>query len=140
MKKIWFLIIIIVAALVGTSSYFYIKSLDKNILSIIINKENKDYTDVVLTNYEEYQAFISEYNINGKMTEKEFENKDYIADFIPYVKNLKIINIEVYLDSDLKIVYETDPMVMDSDKLLVNFMPIDKGALPKINSVDKEFK
>ena len=51
-----------------------------NIETVIVDQEiNFPNENLVLKNYEEYQAFLTKYNILGKMTNKNFEEYDYIV-------------------------------------------------------------
>ncbi len=113
-----------------------------NIETVIVDQEiNFPNENLVLKNYEEYQAFLTKYNILGKMTNKNFEEYDYIVDIIPYENDMQIISININISNNFKIIYETSPKVKEeSQKRLINFIPISKNTISNLKEIDHEFK
>ena len=115
---------------------------NNNIESVIVDsKINLANENLVLKNYEEYQAFLTKYDILGKLTNNNFTNYDYIIDVIPYENDLQIISININISNDFKIIYETNPKINpDGQKNLINFIPISKNTISKLKKIDHEFK
>lgn len=113
-----------------------------DIEGIIIKDENLNYETKLITTYAEYEAILNEHNALGKLTEADFEEIDCIVDYIPYMKDMSINNIDVnVLDEDtIKISYSLSKEVEDTGKLLIYFIKVDKGSIPEFSEVEREYK
>ena len=109
MKKehiIVILITIVVIIIAGFGGWYLAKKGMNNtkvIDGIVVNvKANVDYSAKLIKTYKEYEKILEDnaisLNDENVLKEKDFKKNDYIVDYIPYDKDLKItgeINVEV---------------------------------------------
>ena len=137
MKKNWqlisFFVLTITLTIILLIATWLLKNNQNGIESVVIKQSNDiSYEKEVIQDLSRYQEILNKYNIFGKLTNNDFKNNDYILDFIPYQKDLEIINIAVNIDNngDVLIKYETNlKKDENSEKILINFIPIQKGIL-----------
>ena len=147
MKKKWqlisFFVLTITLTIILLIATWLLKINQNGIESVVINKDNNiSYEKEVIKDIGKYQEILSKYNILGKLTSNDFENNDYILDFIPYEENLEIINIAINIDNagNVLIKYETDPPIGENkEKILINFIPIQKGILESDTIINNEY-
>lgn len=141
-RTILFILGALIIVLLGIGvSYFVTYYNVKTFEGLILNKDdNYEFENVIVTSYQEYQDVLEKYNGMGKLTKDDFTDKDYFVDFVPYVKDMTINDIEIeMLDKDVTIVYTIDKDVSGSNKLLVNFIPIEKGQITEFDKVEHEY-
>ena len=96
----------------------------------------------VLTTYEEYTKLLEEYDSSDVvlLTNNDFNESDYIVDYIYYDKDVEIsnINLEV-LDEGITIHYEVNKEPDKGDKYLIYFIPIEKGMLKEVKVNSRTF-
>ncbi len=107
---------------------------------IIVSKG--EYESKLLTNYDDYTKLMTEYNTSDftVLTNNSFENSDYIVTFIKYKSDLEIKNINLEVTDDgVKIIYDVNKEIKNSNKYLMYFIPIEKGLLNKLNIKEQVF-
>lgn len=109
---------------------------------IVTDKDVSMKEASVLTTYEEYTKLLEEYDSSDVvlLTNNDFNNNDYIVDYIYYDKDVLInnINLEV-LDEGITIHYEVNKEPDKSDKFLIYFIPIEKGMLNEVKVNSRTF-
>ena len=107
---------------------------------IVVSKKNNE--SKLLTNYEDYTKLMKEYDTSDFtiLTNNSFDTNDYIVDFIKYKDNLKIENISIEINDDgVKIVYDVNKEIKNSNKYLMYFIPIEKGTLSELKVTSQVF-
>lgn len=137
--------VIIIAAFAGW--YFATKSMsqkiDANGIVVKINK-NADYQAKMLTTYEEYKILLEENEINldnsNLLKAKDFDESDYIIDYIPYDKDLIVedINVDI-LEGGVAIHYITNHEVKENTELLLYFIPVPKKQILEFTLANRTF-
>jgi len=109
---------------------------------IIVKENNQLYETFLIKTYEEYQNILNKHNALGKISKEDFNEFDYIVDYVPYIKDMQILDISVNVKDleELDIVYDLSVEVKDTDKLLVNFIQVPKNRISGISSVNKSYK
>ncbi len=111
---------------------------------IVIKKDdNTYYNPTLIKTYEEYVAFLADYDIHELvfLTANDLNTNDYIVDFINYDDTLEFydeIEVEV-LDTQINLTYHVNKVIEDSDEILMYFIPIDDGVLGNFIMGDREF-
>ncbi len=103
---------------------------------IVLEKSDKEYQSKLIKSYEEYDAILKSYNINDVVlfTNSDFDDYDYIVDFLDYDNKANIIDIDVTIENDgLKLIYTVDREMKDTNKKLMYFINIEKNMLSEIN-------
>lgn len=108
--------------------------------ALITKKNNLDYEPMIITNYEEYTSFLAKYRLWGKLKPRDFQNNDYIVDFVPYQKNLQILKITINLGEDITLNYVVNEKITNSPKLIVNVIPLEKNLVKDNREIKKEYK
>lgn len=145
MKKNWKLItcfIILISLIILLLITAWLNKLTgSNIDSVILEKDNSNnYDNILINNYSDYENIIENYHILGKLSINDFQENDYIISFIPYIKNMKIDEINVNINQNIIIEYKTNPKITnDSSKVLVNFIPIKKDLVNKNIIIENKF-
>lgn len=110
---------------------------------IIIQDDGKKHESVLLTAYTEYTDLLSELGIARDvfLTSGDFDDYDYIIDYIYYKDNLKIDEINLELTDDGVIIeYVVNEEVKTSDELLIYFIRIEKDSLNDYKFNSRRFK
>ncbi len=109
---------------------------------IIVNREDRTYENEVLKTYSEYLTFLDKYSALGKLDEDDFIEYDYLIDIIPYAENMTIKKINVIINDDIiRIEYDINKQLKDdSEKVLINFIPIEKNNIDVLPKVTRSFK
>lgn len=141
------IIVIIISAFLGW--YFAQKPQEdkEKIDGIVVNVQNNiDYSSKMITSYEEYQELLNTHKVNVTkdklLTKKDFNKSDYIIDYIPYDKDLKItksIDVQV-LEGGVEITYYLNHEVKTEDQLLLYLIPIPKDSIKDYNLANRIFK
>lgn len=140
-RNIIFIVSIIILITILIIVSFILNMHKTDIESAIIQKEDTmEYIPLFIGNYDEYNDILLKYHILGKLSNNDFYAQDYIVDFIPYQKNLKIINIDIQVSNKIKIIYKTNPQITNSNKLIINFIPIQKNIINNEKIIEHEFK
>ena len=111
---------------------------------IVIRKDdNTIYNPTLITSYDEYLAFLEDYDIHELvfLTAGDLEENDYIIDFINYDDTLEFTNdigVEV-TDTAINLTYYVNKEISESDEILMCFIPIDNGVLGNFIMGDREF-
>ena len=110
---------------------------------IIIKDDEEEHESVMLTAYTEYTDLLDELGIARDvfLTNGDFDDYDYIIDYIYYEDDLKIneINLEV-TDDGVIIEYDANKEVTESDELLIYFIRIEKDSLSDYKFESRRFK
>ncbi len=110
---------------------------------IIIEDDGEEHESVMLTAYAEYTDLLDELGIARDvfLTNGDFDDYDYIIDYIYYEDDLKIneINLEV-TDDGVIIEYDANKEVTESDELLIYFIRIEKDSLSDYKFDSRRFK
>ena len=110
---------------------------------IIIRDDNKEHESEVLTAYTEYTDLLSDLGISRDvfLTAGNFDDYDYIVDYIYYDEDLKIEEISLQITEEGTVIeYEVNKEVTDSDEILIYFIRIDKGQISDYQFARREFK
>ncbi len=111
---------------------------------IVIRKDDRTiYTPTLITSYDEYLAFLEDYDIHELvfLTAGDLNTYDYIIDFINYDDTLEFTNdigVEV-TDTAINLTYYVNKEISESDEILMCFIPIDNGVLGNFIMGDREF-
>ena len=110
---------------------------------IVIRKDdNTIYNPTLITSYDEYVAFLEDYDIHELvfLTAGDLEENDYIIDFINYEDSMEFYDIGVeILDRQINLTYTVNVEIEDSDEILMYFIPIENGLLGNFIMGDREF-
>ena len=110
---------------------------------IVIRKDdNTIYNPTLITSYDEYLAFLEDYDIHELvfLTAGDLEENDYIIDFINYEDSMEFYDIGVeILDRQINLTYTVNEEIEDSDEILMYFIPIENGLLGNFIMGDREF-
>lgn len=120
------------------------KKIDANGIVVEINK-NADYQAKMLKTYEEYKALLQENEVDPNndnlLKASDFEESDYIIDYIPYDKELVVEDINVViLDGGVIIHYITNHEVKENTELLLYFIPVPKGQILEFTLANRTFE
>ena len=110
---------------------------------IIIPKDDAEHESVLLTAYADYTELLNDLGIAKDvfLTSGNFDDNDYIVDYIYYEDDLKINQINLNItDEGTVIEYEVNKEVTDSDEILIYFIPIEKGSLTDYKFASREFE
>lgn len=132
--------VIIISMLLGMTSAGYFTKPKAVAEGIVVSKKNNE--SKLLTNYEDYTNLMKEYDTSDFtiLTNNSFEKNDYIVDFIKYKDNLEIENISLEINDDgVKIVYDVNKEIKNSNKYLMYFIPIEKGTLSELKVTSQVF-
>lgn len=138
-------VVIVGAGILGMAVGGFFKKSDEVVSvanGIVTDKDVSMKEASVLTTYEEYTKLLEEYDSSDVvlLTNNDFNNNDYIVDYIYYDKDVLIsnINLEV-LDEGITIHYEVNKEPDKSDKYLIYFIPIEKGMLNEVKVNSRTF-
>lgn len=138
-------VVIVGAGILGMAVGGFFKKSDEVVSvanGIVTNKDVSMKGASVLTTYEEYTKLLEEYDSSDVvlLTNNDFNNNDYIVDYIYYDKDVEIsnINLEV-LDEGITIHYEVNKEPDKGDKYLIYFIPIEKGMLKEVKVNSRTF-
>lgn len=138
-------VVIVGAGVLGMAVGGFFKKSDEVVSvanGIVTNKDVSMKGASVLTTYEEYTKLLEEYDSSDVvlLTNNDFNNNDYIVDYIYYDKDVEIsnINLEV-LDEGITIHYEVNKEPDKGDKYLIYFIPIEKGMLKEVKVNSRTF-
>lgn len=110
---------------------------------IVIRKDdNTIYNPTLITSYDEYLAFLEDYDIHELvfLTAGDLEENDYIIDFINYEDSMEFYDIGVeILDRQINLTYTVNEEIEDSNEILMYFIPIENGLLGNFIMGDREF-
>lgn len=110
---------------------------------IIIKDDDKEHESIMLTAYTEYTDLLDDLGIARDvfLTNGDFDEYDYIIDYIYYEDDLKIneINLEI-TDDGVIIGYDANKEVEESDELLIYFIRIEKDSLSDYKFAGREFE
>lgn len=135
------IITVVIIALAGFLGWHLSKNNQSSIEGIIINKIDVESVEArLITTYEEYKSLLNEYNAMGKLTKEDFESFDYLIDYIPYFDGMAIDNINVEIGFEINIEYDLNKEVEETNQLLINFIPLNKGTLSSIKKVNRSYK
>lgn len=104
-----------------------------------------DYKSYLFKSYNEYKAFMDNYDTKPFLKEKDFENSDYIVDFQSYSpckdelpKELVEIDIK---DSVMNFKYDVYNKCGDCEELTYKayFVPVKKGKLKELLPINPVF-
>ena len=132
--------VIIISMLLGMTSAGYFTKPKAVAEGIVVSKKNNE--SKLLTNYEDYTNLMKEYDTSDFtiLTNNSFDTNDYIVDFIKYKDNLEIENISLEINDDgVKIVYDVNKEIKNSNKYLMYFIPIEKGTLSELKVTSQVF-
>ncbi len=132
--------VIIISMILGMTAAGFFNKPTAVANGIIVSKG--EYESKLLTNYDDYTKLMTEYNTNGftVLTNNSFENNDYIVTFIKYKSDLEIKNINLEVTDDgVKIIYDVNKEIKNSNKYLMYFIPIEKGLLNELNIKEQVF-
>lgn len=132
--------VIIISMLLGMTSAGYFTKPKAVAEGIVVSKKNNE--SKLLTNYEDYTKLMKEYDTSDFtiLTNNSFDTNDYIVDFIKYKDNLEIENISLEINDDgVKIVYDVNKKIKNSNKYLMYFIPIEKGTLSELKVTSQVF-
>lgn len=99
---------------------------------IIIQDDGEEHESIMLTAYTEYTDLLSDLGIARDvfLTSGDFDEYDYIIDYIYYEDDLEIEEINLELTDDGVIIeYVSNKEVTVSDELLIYFIRIEKDSL-----------
>lgn len=138
-------VVIVGAGVLGMAVGGFFKKSDEVVSvanGIVTNKDVSMKEASVLTTYEEYTKLLEEYDSGDVvlLTNNDFNENDYIVDYIYYDKDVEIsnINLEV-LDEGITIHYEVNKEPDKGDKYLIYFIPIEKGMLNEVKVNSRTF-
>ena len=138
-------VVIVGAGVLGMAVGGFFKKSDEVVSvanGIVTNKDVSMKEASVLTTYEEYTKLLEEYDSSDVvlLTNNDFNENDYIVDYIYYDKDVEIsnINLEV-LDEGITIHYEVNKEPDKGDKYLIYFIPIEKGMLNEVKVNSRTF-
>ena len=110
---------------------------------IVIRKDdNTIYNPTLITSYDEYLAFLEDYDIHELvfLTAGDLEENDYIIDFINYEDSMEFYDIGVeILDRQINLTYTVNEEIEDSNEILMYFIPIENGLLGNFIMGGREF-
>lgn len=139
------ILVILIAGFAGW--YFASRKFNQKIIAngivVDINK-NANYMSKMLTSYDEYKSIINENGLdlskNEILKEADFEKRDYIIDYIPYDKDLEVIDIEVeVLDGGVVLHYQVSHEIKDNTQMLLYFIAIDKDRIHNYSLANRTF-
>ena len=138
-------VVIVGAGILGMAVGGFFKKSDEVVSvanGIVTDKDVSMKEASVLTTYEEYTKLLEEYDSSDVvlLTNNDFNESDYIVDYIYYDKDVEIsnINLEV-LDEGITIHYEVNKEPDKGDKYLIYFIPIEKGMLKEVKVNSRTF-
>ncbi len=134
------IIVVIVAGLAGI--YFGGGFKPKVIANGIVLNKNDDYVSTFIKTYDEYVNLLDKYNITNVvlLTNNDFNDYDYLVDFINYKDDLDIKNIDIFIEDDgITLTYTVNKRIDDSKKMLMYFIPVNKDSLEITNIKSREF-
>lgn len=134
------IVVVVVSMFLGMTAAGFFNKPKVVANGIIVSKG--EYESKLLTNYDDYTKLMTEYNTNGftVLTNNSFENSDYIVTFIKYKSDLEIKNINLEVTDDgVKIIYDVNKEIKNSNKYLMYFIPIEKGLLNELNIKEQVF-
>ena len=110
---------------------------------IIIENNGEEYESTMLSAYTEYTDLLSDLGISEDvfLTSGDFEQFDYIVDYIYYEDDLEIDEINLNITDEGTIIeYVVNKEITNSDKILIYFIRLDKGQLSNYSFASREFK
>ena len=138
-------VVIVGAGVLGMAVGGFFKKSDEVVSvanGIVTDKDVSMKGASVLTTYDEYTKLLEEYDSSDVvlLTNNDFNESDYIVDYIYYDKDVEIsnINLEV-LDEGITIHYEVNKEPDKGDKYLIYFIPIEKGMLKEVKVNSRTF-
>lgn len=138
-------VVIVGAGILGMAVGGFFKKSDEVVSvanGIVTDKDVSMKEASVLTTYEEYTKLLEEYDSSDVvlLTNNDFNNNDYIVDYIYYDKDVLISNIDLeVLDEGITIHYEVNKEPDKGDKYLIYFIPIEKGMLNEVKVNSRTF-
>lgn len=132
--------VIIISMILGMSAAGYFTKPKAVAQGIVVSKTNNE--SKLLTSYDDYTKLMNEYGISDYtiLTNNSFEKNDYIVDFIKYKDSLEIKNINLEIsDDEVKILYDVNKEIKNSNKYLMYFIPIEKGTLDNLKVTSQVF-
>lgn len=134
------IVVVIVSSLIGMVAAGYFTRPVAVVNGIVVS--NKNNQGELLTSYEEYTKLMKKYNTSDFMvlTNNNFENNDYIVDFIKYSDDLEIYNISLESnDEGIKVIYDVNKEVKKSNKYLMYFIPVEKSLISDLKVKEQVF-
>ncbi len=110
---------------------------------IIIPNDDEEHESVLLESYVEYTELLSNLGIARDvfLTSGNFDDHDYIVDYIYYEDDLKINEINLNITDEGTIIqYEVNKEIEDSPEILIYFIPIEKDSLNYYVFASREFE
>ena len=132
--------VIIISMILGMSAAGYFTKPKAVAQGIVVSKSKNE--SKLLTSYDDYTKLMNEYGTSEftLLTNNSFENSDYIVTFIKYKSDLEIKNINLEVTDDgVKIIYDVNKEIKNSNKYLMYFIPIEKGLLNELNIKEQVF-
>lgn len=132
--------VIIISMILGMSAAGYFTKPKAVAQGIVVSKSKNE--SKLLTSYDDYTKLMNEYGTSEftLLTNNSFENSDYIVTFIKYKSDLEIKNINLEVTDDgVKIIYDVNKEIKNSNKYLMYFIPIEKGLLDELNIKEQVF-
>lgn len=137
---IWFIAAVLISTFI-LIIFWYSSSNQEDVETVaIIKEENKKYEATLVTSYEEYQNILNEYEVLGKLSFKDFEEHDYILDFIEYSSKTKIEGIDIVISQNITLMYKLVDAEGSQSEILLNLIPIAKNVVSKNNQIKHEIK
>ena len=137
---IWFIAAVLISTFI-LIIFWYSSSNQEDVETVaIIKEENKKYEATLVTSYEEYQDILNEYKVLGKLSFKDFEEHDYILDFIEYSSKTKIEGIDIVISQNITLTYKLVDAEGSQSEILLNLIPIAKNVVSKNNQIKHEIK
>ena len=133
-------IVVITSAIIGMAAAEYFTRPIAVANGIVVSNKNNE--GELLTSYEEYTKLMEKYNTSDfiVLTNNNFENNDYIVDFIKYKDDLEIYNISLEINDDgIKVIYDVNKEVKKSNKYLMYFIPVEKSLLSDLKVKEQVF-
>ena len=137
---IWFIAAVLISTFI-LIIFWYSSSNQEDVETVaIIKEENKKYEATLVASYEEYQDILNEYEVLGKLSFKDFEEHDYILDFIEYSSKTKIEGIDIVISQNITLTYKLVDAEGSQSEILLNLIPIAKNVVSKNNQIKHEIK
>lgn len=132
--------VIIISMLLGMAAAGFFSKPEAVAQGIVVSKSKNESR--LLTSYDDYTKLMNEYGTSEftVLTNNSFESNDYVVDFIKYKDNLEIKNIGLEINDDgVKIIYDVNKEIKNSNKYLMYFIPIEKGILSELKVTKQIF-
>lgn len=137
------ILVVVVSGLLGMAAGGFFDTTRVVANGIVVNRSNGELKNMLITSYTEYSSLLKDYKVDDVvlLTNNNFNEADYIVDFINYQKDIEIKNIDLEIfDDGITVNYVVNKKAKKGRKALMYFIPVQKGMMSEVKVKDRTFE